>query len=267
MSFISHDNFIHCHLLNGDFSEQDDSFPVVETFFAKTKDLSSEYSTLKNFINDEDKLKAERLHLVEDRDTYLFCHTLLRLVLSERLKIDPKEIRIVYDKYNKPWLEGNSLFFNISHTRWAFTFAISQSSRVGVDLEKTERNIDFETIIKRFFCRSECEFILESPGDSANRFFLLWTRKEALLKALGIGIETKHLWLEVFRQKNILDRKLFDNMDDDSLFCDYFIYSKRILDYYISIAVPQKSKVIIYQTDRGEAINSNYLLSVLRSYK
>jgi len=60
---------------------------------------------------------------------------------------------------------------------------------------------------------------------------------------------------------------MFDNEVDDSLSGDYFIYSKKILDYYISIAAPQKSKIIIYQTDVGGAINSNYLLSVLRSFK
>ena len=267
MSFMLPDNFIHCHLINGKLIEQDDNSPVVETFFAKTEDLSPEYSILKNLINSEDKLKAEKLLFVEDRDTYLICHTLLRLVLSRKLKMDPNDIPIVYDKNNKPWLEGNSLFFNISHTRGAFVFAISQSSRVGVDLEKTDRSIDFDSIIKRFFCRRECEFILESPGDSINRFFLLWTRKEALLKAFGTGIVTNHLKIEVFGQKNILDRKMFDNVVDESLFSDYFIYSKKILDYYISIAAPQKSKVIIYQTDVGEAINSNYLLSVLRSFK
>jgi 4'-phosphopantetheinyl transferase len=267
MSFKSPDTFVHCNFLTDELSVPDDSSLIVEAFFAETKDFSSEYSNIKNFINSEDKLKAERLHLVEDRYTYLICHTLLRLVLSRRLNIDPEEIPIVYDRNNKPWIRENPLFFNISHSREAFAFAISQYSRVGIDLEKVDRNINFESITKRFFSREENEFILESPCDSTDRFFLLWTRKEALLKALGTGIITNLSRIEVFRQKNIFDRELFGNMVDDSLFCDYYIYSKKMLDYYISIAVPQKSEVLIHQPDMGEAVNSNYLLSILRSYK
>lgn len=267
MSFISPNALVHCYFLTNKLSVPDDNSLDVEVYFAKTKDFSSEYSLITNFISIEDKLKAERLHLDEDRYTYLFCHTLLRLVLSKRLDIDPKEISIVYDKNNKPFLKGNPLFFNISHSREAFAFAISQHSRVGIDLEKVNKDIDFVSVTKRFFCSQESEFILETPGDSINRFFLLWTRKEALLKALGTGIITNFSRIEVLKQKNILDRKLFDNMIDDSLFCDYFIYSKKISDYYLSIAASQKSKIIIHQPDVGKDVNTHYLLSLLRSYK
>jgi 4'-phosphopantetheinyl transferase len=267
MSSIYPNGIVHCYSLTNILTSPDDNSLVAEVFFAKTNDFNSEYSTLKNFINSEDKLKADRLHLDEEKLTYLFCHTLLRLVLSRRLNIDPKEISIVYDKNKKPCLQGNPLFFNITHSRDAFAFAISQHSRVGVDLEKVNRDLDFVSVIKRFFSSQESEFILASPGDSMNRFFLLWTRKEALLKALGTGIITNLSRIEVLKQKNILDRKLFDNILDDSLFCDYFIYSKKISDYYLSIAVTQKSTIIIHQPDVGKDVKSNYLLSLLRSYR
>ena len=267
MSFKSPDTFVHCHFLTDENSQPDESSLIVEAYFAKTKDFSSGYSEIENFVNSQDKLKADKLHIEEERYTYLFCHTLLRLVLSGRLKINPEEIPIVYDRNNKPWIQGNPLFFNISHTREAFAFVISKYKRVGVDLEKVDRKIDLVSISKRFFSREESEYILESQRDSTDRFFLLWTRKEALLKALGTGIITKISQLEVFRQKNIFDPELFGNLIDDSFICDHFIYSKKILDYYISIAVPQKSKIIIHQPDTGEDTKSNYLSSLLESFK
>jgi 4'-phosphopantetheinyl transferase len=225
----------------------DESPVIVEAFFAKTKDISSEFFRLKKYIDDMDRLKANKLHFDADRETYLFCHTLLRLILSRKLNYDPLGISIIYDKNNKPRLEGDSLFFNISHTREAFAFAISERSEVGIDLEKVDKNIDFKSIIGSFFSSEERGFILESPFESRNKFFLLWTRKEALLKAIGTGIISNPSHIEVFRQKNILSEKSLDNLVDDSIVCDHYIYSEKILNYYLSVAVPQRAKVLLHQ--------------------
>ena len=267
MTFISSRNFVRCGNGSDKNSSTGKSIAVVEAFFAKTKDLVTVYPVLNNYIDKNDKIKADQLHSEDDRMTYLACHTMLRLVLSKKLDIDPGEIFIVTDKNNKPRLPGDTIFFNISHTREAFAFVISDKTNVGIDLEKVDRDIDFESIIKRFFSKREGEFIFESPFDMRNRFFLLWTRKEALLKALGTGIISNLSDIEVFRNDNILDWKLFDNVTDDSAFVDHFIYSNKISDYYVSIAVSEKSKINMNRLDGVNARYSNYLLSFLRSFK
>jgi phosphopantetheine--protein transferase-like protein len=241
MANISFDNCIRCCFdLSQDENLKEGTIPI-EIFFAETKDLISEYKELKKFFDKNDVLRAERFYFKEDHDTWLFCHTLLRLFISSKLGIEPSEVIITYDKNNKPWLKGDALFFNISHTRDAFAFAISERGRIGVDLERIDRDIDFISIIKKFFSRGEVKFILEDTAGSKEKFFLLWTRKEALLKALGTGIIEKLTDVEVFREENFLNRASFENIIDESVLCEHFIYSDKVLNNYLSVAVPSRA--------------------------
>jgi len=246
MSAVADRNYVSgCHGSAVNITSDKNS-GVVEVYFAETKDIIGEYARLKIFINVNDKLKADKLHFEEDRNTSLICHTILRLILSNKLNTDLSEIRILDEGNRKPHLEGDWLFFNISHTRDAFAFAISECSEIGIDLEKMDRSIDFNSIARKFFSSRELAFILDSPADSRNRFFLLWTRKEALLKALGTGIISNPSNVEVLSQGKVFNNKSFEEMDD-SAFYDHFIYSDKISNFYLSVAMTQRVKIILHQ--------------------
>jgi 4'-phosphopantetheinyl transferase len=219
---------------------------VVEVYFAKTRDILPEYSRLMSFINIRDKLKAEKLSIEEDRYTSLICHSLLRLILSRKLNTDHASLEILNEGRNKPRLKGNSIFFNISHTRDSFVFAISERSEIGIDLEKVDRNIDFMSIAKKFFSNDEYAFILKKPEDSRNRFFLLWTRKEAVLKAMGTGIISSLSHVEVMEKNSIINGKPQRIMTGNGDY-DHFIYSRKISRYYLSIAVHEKSTIVLHK--------------------
>ena len=236
-----------------------------EIFFANTNDLLSQYYFLEKYIDNNDKIEASKFKYDEDRCTYLFCHTLLRLILSKRLNMSHADLLIAYDNNKKPYLHGDPLYFNISHTRDSFAIILSEQFRVGIDLEKVDMNIDFNSILRKYFSSQEREFILELPDDSRDRFFLLWTRKEALLKAIGSGITSDLSNIEVLMKDNILNRSFFWNITDDSVFCDHYIYSKKISNNWISVAIPEKSELIFHHIDKENSIYSNYLLSLISS--
>ena len=80
----------------------------------------------------------------------------------------------------------------------------------------------------------------------SNRFFLLWTRKEALLKALGSGIINSLNQIVVSDPVNNIKKELFDNIVDASLLNEYFIYSYQIKDHFVSIALPVESSIRFY---------------------
>lgn len=74
--------------------------------------------------------------------------------------------------------------FNLSHAGDYVVAALMQGAAIGVDLESMSRPADIELLAKRVF--SESEQALVSDG-GREAFFILWSQKEALLKALGCG--------------------------------------------------------------------------------
>ena len=93
----------------------------------------------------------------------------------------------------KPFLlaaDGRSspLFFSLTHTRGLVACAISDSN-VGIDAEAMDRDADVDGVSGRFFAPAERAALQQCTGTARReRFFELWTLKEALLKGIGLGL-------------------------------------------------------------------------------
>ncbi len=227
----------------------------LDVFFAETRDLRSRYPELKNFISCDEQIRADKFRFDKNRETYLACHALLRLVLAQCLNVSPLEISYQNGINNKPGLVGDPIYFNVTHTKEAFAFAISRDFYVGIDLEDVNQFIDIHNIIESFFSKKEREYILNQQTETKNRFFLLWTRKEALLKALGTGIINNLTQIEVSEQENFINKKSFDNLVSDSAFNEHFIYSKKLWNYYLSIATPHKATINFYHMNKENIVS------------
>jgi 4'-phosphopantetheinyl transferase len=224
----------------------------VDIYYSETEDLRHFYSYLENNISVDEQLRAEKFLFDKDRETYITCHGLLRLVLAQNLQCTSLGISFKRGLNNKPSLEGNPIYFNITHTREAFAIAVSKDLYVGIDLEDTHQDIDIHAIAKSFFSEKECRYIFQSESEARDRFFLLWTRKEALLKSLGTGIINNLNQVELYDHENIIKKRAFGNLDNVSTCNEHFIYSKRFLSYYLSIATPsQASFNYIYMKPEG----------------
>jgi phosphopantetheine--protein transferase-like protein len=245
MLFIPPADCIRCYFDSESKAEPGLQSGELKVFFAITKDLSPLYSYLENYLTYSEHLKADKFLYTEDKETYTSSHSLLRLFLANELNSNPLDIPIIIDKNKKPGLAGNPVYFNLTHTRDAFAFVISKESYVGIDLEEINCGMDFYSIIETFFSPGEREFILQSQIEIESRFFLLWTRKEAFLKALGTGIIDNLTEVEVSGRENFVNKHLFANSTSVSPFNDHFIYSKRLWDYYISIAIPCRARIKI----------------------
>jgi 4'-phosphopantetheinyl transferase len=79
--------------------------------------------------------------------------------------------------------------FNLSHARGHVLIAIARHQPIGVDLERLDRRIEIEDLARRFFSAGEADALEALPAAIRGAAFLrLWTCKEAVLKALGVGI-------------------------------------------------------------------------------
>jgi 4'-phosphopantetheinyl transferase len=103
----------------------------------------------------------------------------------------PHTVPVLYADGGKPHLpEGYPLHFNLSHTDGLAVFAVGRS-RVGVDVERVRPIPGADGLVSRFFTRRECgQFHALSPDDRPAAFLRAWTRKEAVLKAIGRGVQS-----------------------------------------------------------------------------
>ncbi|MEJ2546774.1 MAG: 4'-phosphopantetheinyl transferase superfamily protein [Gemmatimonadota bacterium] len=114
--------------------------------------------------------------------------TLLDL-LSHRLGRSVEESEIVRDPGGKPRLRGGSPAFNLAHSGGEALIGIGTGVDIGVDLEVVRAVPEADAFAEEYLSASERETWRRLPAGSRHRWLLgCWTRKEACLKALGVGL-------------------------------------------------------------------------------
>ena len=94
------------------------------------------------------------------------------------------EAKILKDSCGKPYIKNSNLHISIGHSGDFAVCAISEKP-IGIDIEKS-RDIRLETA-KKFCNEEELKYINEC--DNQNRFFEIWTAKEAAYKMSGGSIK------------------------------------------------------------------------------
>jgi 4'-phosphopantetheinyl transferase len=118
---------------------------------------------------------------------------MLRILLGRYLETPPAEIRFQYENHGKPEIAlphaCRDLRFNFSDSGGLALIAVGSGRTLGVDIERVRPLPDFLDIATRFFSAREVQAILAlSENKRQEAFFACWTRKEAYLKATGIGL-------------------------------------------------------------------------------
>lgn len=133
-----------------------------------------------------------RFHFAKHRAQFAACHIAVRRILSGYLGADPASLRFTANRYGKPALEAPaaSLQFNLSHCASAALFAVGDGTPLGVDIEEV-RPIEAE-VAEAHFSAAELNDLRRLEGDEwLGGFYRCWTRKEAILKAEGVGLNVE----------------------------------------------------------------------------
>jgi 4'-phosphopantetheinyl transferase len=118
----------------------------------------------------------------------------LRLLLGAYLGLPGKAIRIDRNRRGKPKLDpevhGQDLHFSIAKSGNGFLVGVSSSSYLGVDVEPVGRSAHSALgVAKRYFSQTESAALAAMEPDRLGRAFLrTWSCKEAVVKAMGLGI-------------------------------------------------------------------------------
>jgi len=144
-------------------------------------------------ISESEAKKAGRFHFKIHQDRYVKGRFMLRSVLGMYLDSDFYDQEFHANFYGKPALqkhpEDHSIRFNISNSENICVCAFSQNSEIGIDIEKIHDLPDMDQIIAASFSDEEIRKIHSlSEPDLTRTFFQYWARKEALIKAMGMGL-------------------------------------------------------------------------------
>jgi len=164
-------------------------------------------NTLLQLISEENQDKCSRFKFKEDVLRTLYGELTVRHVLCKQFRFKNEDIKILKSNEGKPYIEDNSIYFNITHAG-DFVVCVFSDQEVGIDLEQINE-IDLK-IAQRFFCQSEYEDLLAQKVENhLDYFYSLWTLKESYVKWLGTGISIP------------LDSFCFKISNDEITFVDY----------------------------------------------
>lgn len=114
---------------------------------------------------------------------------LLRHVLGAWTGDDPRSLRFRTGPHGKPELPGGPVF-NLSHSGEWWLLGIADGGRLGVDVEVHRPLADLAALARSTFHPDEADEVLAHPDAAAREraFFRVWARKEAFIKAVGLGL-------------------------------------------------------------------------------
>jgi 4'-phosphopantetheinyl transferase len=157
----------------------------VEVWFADPADVDDAAAAL---LDDDERARMARFLFERDRRLFLAAHALVRRTLSRHADVAPAAWRFTTEAGGRPVLaEPAPLRFNLSHCHGLVACAVARDRDEGGDVERVVE-LPHE-LIDRICSPAEAAALRALPAAARpERFFTLWTLKEAYVKARGLGL-------------------------------------------------------------------------------
>ena len=205
---------------------------------------SYKLTQLWNSLSFEEKEKAESYNSKLLTERYIISHGILRYILSYYTNHLPTNIEFIFNKYGKPYLKNSKVKFNMSHSHNLVCYIVTFDNEVGIDIELYDNNLNVNELSKLVFTPQEA--ILFDDLNSQEKhitFFNIWTKKEALIKAIGKGF---YYPIDTIKILNIIPDSKVTLMDNNIKQEFYIHVFDRIPNYFGAIANKIKINEIVY---------------------
>lgn len=130
------------------------------------------------------------------RAGFVTGRTLARDLLGRRLGLAPAAVPLAVADDRPVLPPGTGWFVSITHSGPVVACAVARRP-VGIDVESAA-DPPSESLVRRVAAPAEAEAILAAPDVSA-AFLRAWVRKEAVAKAMGLGLDAGFATLDVRR--------------------------------------------------------------------
>ncbi len=147
------------------------------------------------WLDQEDLSRCRKYWHPAPRRRFVLCRAALRSVVSSQLGCRNEQLAFEVDTYEKPFavVQGTPapISFNVSHSGNHGLIAYAPQRRLGIDVEERVLRGDMDGLIETVFGPDERSDLAAVQADrKLHLFFSFWTMKEALIKALGMGLYT-----------------------------------------------------------------------------
>lgn len=148
---------------------------------------------LRTILSADEKERASRFRSTTGQQNYIMAHGLLREILSRYLDLRAQALMFNYNAFGKPSLAMHQnplgIEFNLSHSNVWVLVAVSRQTPVGIDIEHIKPLPDEQAVARLVFSKRERELLIAAPPvQKLDQFYRFWSRKEAYIKALGLGL-------------------------------------------------------------------------------
>ncbi len=142
-------------------------------------------------LDGEERQRAGRFLREADRWRFIASHAAMRMILGQALAASPSILASPGKRAAAlpRRTGGGAARFQLSHSGDHAVIGFVRGARIGVDIEARRPLADALRIAGSHFAADETAALAALPPPAVEAsFFGLWTRKEAVVKALGTGL-------------------------------------------------------------------------------
>lgn len=140
-------------------------------------------------LDSAESQRVARKRFARDRELLTLAYAAHRLWLAASLQCAPREVPLIRDERGCPQVPGTPFHTSLSHCGSAVAIALSTAGAVGVDIEPASRAHGLCDLAEHICHPAELQVLAGLPVEARQTELLrLWVRKEALLKAVGVGL-------------------------------------------------------------------------------
>lgn len=146
------------------------------------------------FLDNKERGKADSFRSPVNRARFIASHNALRRILGSQLGQAPEDVRLAQADcpvcgagHGRPVVEGSPLHFSLSRRAGYCLIALARTP-VGADLEMHPTISSIDELAPSLHPRERALLELCPPARREAVFARVWTRKEAYLKGLGVGL-------------------------------------------------------------------------------
>jgi 4'-phosphopantetheinyl transferase len=142
-----------------------------------------------DLLSPEETRVASSYRFVKDLREFVITRAVLRQVLARYTGQSPADLRFESSSAGKPVLLGaHSPHFSVSHCADLALIAVARV-RIGIDVEHVRPGNFWQKVIGQCLSPRERAYLEALPAKSRTQaLYRVWTRKEAVLKAVGTGL-------------------------------------------------------------------------------